>query len=166
MKMVEFSSVGHVAIKTSDIERSLDFYVRQLRFSEMLRLHYSDDSLFLIYLRVTDTQYLELFPHGIGDRAPDRDAVALNHFCLIVDNIDHTLRQIAQAGIALTRELKTGADGNRQAWIEDPDGNRIEIMELASNCMQFEALKGLRAGTKPIVKVTDVPSPKSLAPSG
>jgi lactoylglutathione lyase len=81
MKMVEFSSVGHVAIKTSDIERSLDFYVRQLGFSEMLRLHYSDDSLFLIYLRVTDTQYLELFPYGIGDRAPDRDAVALNHFC-------------------------------------------------------------------------------------
>ena len=38
-----------------------------------------------------------------------------------------------------------GADGNLQAWIEDPDGNRIELMQMDPNNMQSKALKRLRA---------------------
>jgi len=34
-------------------------------------------------------------------------------------------------------------------WIEDPDGNRIEIMEMAPACIQFEAVKRLREGKPP-----------------
>ena len=31
-------------------------------------------------------------------------------------------------------------------WIEDPDGIRIEIMEMAKDCLQYEAIKKLAAG--------------------
>ncbi|MFI5015290.1 MAG: VOC family protein [Hyphomicrobiales bacterium] len=157
--MVDFASIGHVAIKVKDMASSLEFYTVRLGFPEILRLNYSDGSLFLIYLRITDTQYLELFPNGLGDRAPDRDAVAVNHFCLIVDDIEHTAGQLAAAGVALTRPIRTGPDDNRQAWIEDPDGNRIEIMQLAPSAMQFEAVRRVRAGSPPISKTTDVPAP-------
>ena len=34
-------------------------------------------------------------------------------------------------------------------WIEDPDGNRIEIMEMAPDCIQFRAVANLRAGREP-----------------
>ena len=37
-------------------------------------------------------------------------------------------------------------DGNRQAWIEDPDGNRIELMEMAPDSLQLKAVERLRAG--------------------
>lgn len=43
-------------------------------------------------------------------------------------------------GIGLLIEKKTAADGNRQAWIEDPDGNRIELMEMNSASMQLGAI--------------------------
>jgi lactoylglutathione lyase len=41
--------------------------------------------------------------------------------------------------------LKTAVDGNRQAWLEDPDGNRIELMEMAEDSLQLQAIRRLRA---------------------
>ncbi|MGO8189828.1 VOC family protein, partial [Rhizobium leguminosarum] len=45
--------------------------------------------------------------------------------CISIDDMDATAERIQAAGIKLTAEIKPGLDGNRQAWIEDPDGNRI-----------------------------------------
>lgn len=38
-----------------------------------------------------------------------------------------------------------GLDRNRQCWIEDPDGNRLEFMQMAADAMQREAIQRLRA---------------------
>jgi lactoylglutathione lyase len=51
---------------------------------------------------------------------------------------------LAERGVPLFRPLKRGADGNRQAWIEDPDGNRIELMEMAPDGLQARAVQRLR----------------------
>lgn len=152
--MVRFASLAHVALKTRDIEKSLAFYTGQLGMPEMLRLLFDDGSLFLIYLRITDDQYLELFPDGVGDRAPGRDAVAVNHFCLRVEDIERSVADLEAAGVTITREIRTGPDGNRQAWIEDPDGNRIELMEMAAGCLQFQAVQAIAAGKQPIHQAT------------
>ena len=42
-----------------------------------------------------------------------------------------------------------GVDGNRGMWVTDPDGNRIEIMEMAPDCAQYEAIKAMRNGGPP-----------------
>jgi hypothetical protein len=44
-----------------------------------------------------------------------------------------------------SRLIKTGADNNRQAWIQDPDGNRIELMEMVPGALQFKAIKEMHA---------------------
>lgn len=59
--MQGISGIGHVAIKVRDVEKTLRFYRDSLGFREMLRLFHDDGSLFLVYLRITDTQYLEIF---------------------------------------------------------------------------------------------------------
>ena len=138
-----FTSLGHVAIRVKDVARSLAFYVGKLGFAEMFRLHRDNGDLWLIYIRITDGQYLEVFPDAAGERAADRSANGLNHFCLTVGDMNDVLRQMEQAGIRLSQELKIGPDGNRQAWIEDPDGNRIEMLEMAPHCMQSEAIDRL-----------------------
>jgi catechol 2,3-dioxygenase-like lactoylglutathione lyase family enzyme len=139
--------IGHVAIRVKDIERTLAFYVGKLGFSEMMRLD-RDGRLWLLYLRITDTQYLEVFPEAEGDRAPPREANGLNHLCLEVDDIDTAVADLEAAGVPLTSPRKQGADGNLQAWIEDPDGNRIELMQMASDSLQAKAIARLRgAGT-------------------
>jgi lactoylglutathione lyase len=145
MAQLGLLGIGHVALKVADIERSLEFYRDRLAFDEIMRLNHDDGRLWLVYLRVTDTQFLELFPGGEGDRAPGRDATAVNHFCLESADLDATASALRAAGIALTVQPKTGADRNRQCWIEDPDGNRIEFMQMMPDAMQFEAIRRLRA---------------------
>jgi lactoylglutathione lyase len=138
------NSIGHVAIRVKDIDRTLDFYVGKLGFERMMHLD-RDGRLWLIYLRITDDQYLEVFPEAEGDHAPDAEANGLNHFCLIVDDIEVVLAQLAATGVPLFRPKKLGPDGNIQAWIQDPDGNRIELMQMAPDGMQADAIKRLKA---------------------
>jgi lactoylglutathione lyase len=141
--------LAHVAIKVTDLDRSLDFYINKLGFPEMLRLHKDDGSTWLVYLRITDDQYLEVFPGAENDRAPGWDANGMNHMCLSVEDIDAVVKRIEAAGIALLLPLKLAVDGNRQAWIEDPDGNRIELMEMDADSLQLKAIARLRHDAVP-----------------
>jgi lactoylglutathione lyase len=141
--------LAHVAIKVTDLDRSLDFYVNRLGFPEMMRLKKEDGSTWLVYLRITDDQYLEVFPGAETERAPGWNANGMNHMCLAVEDIDAVVQRIEDAGIALLLPLKLAADGNRQAWIEDPDGNRIELMEMDPNSLQLKAIARLRREAQP-----------------
>ena len=144
MAALGLTGIGHVALKVSDINRSLAFYRDRLGFQEMMHLDRDDGSLWLVYLRITDTQFLELFPGGKGEEAPGPDRTAINHFCLETADLDATANALRAAGITLTVEPKMGLDGNRQCWIADPDGNRIEFMQMGPASMQADAIRRLR----------------------
>jgi lactoylglutathione lyase len=142
--MLTVSSIAHVAIKVKDIDRSLDFYINRLGFAEMLRLE-RDGRLWLIYLRITDSQYLEIFPEGEGERAAEREAVGYNHMCFEVPDIEATMRELDAIGVPTIRPKIKAADGNWQTWIEDPDGHRIELMQMDADSLQLKAIERLRA---------------------
>jgi lactoylglutathione lyase len=144
--MAAFSNFGHLALKVRDLEKSVQFY-EKLGFPEFLRLTEEDGSSWIVYIKFDDNLYLELFPGGT-DKV-DQQATGTNHLCLTVDDIEETARHLATVGIPLTAPLdpkRRGVDNNRGMWIEDPDGNRIEIMEMAPNCIQWAAVKQLKAG--------------------
>jgi lactoylglutathione lyase len=142
---MKFESLAHVAIRVADVDKSLAFYAK-LGIVEMFRLHRDNGGLWLVYLRITDDQYLEVFPEATNVEAHDPMSNGLNHFCLEVADIEESLRELGELGIPLHMPLKTGADRNIQAWIKDPDGNRIELMQMAPNRMQAEAIVKLSAG--------------------
>jgi lactoylglutathione lyase len=142
--MLTVSSIAHVAIRVKDIGPSLDFYVNRLGFKEMMRLE-RDGRLWLVYLRITDDQYLEIFPEGTGGPAPKHDIVGYNHLCLGVDDIDRAVSELGNAGIPLHQAKKMGADNNWQAWIVDPDGHRIELMQMSADSMQLKAIAKMKA---------------------
>lgn len=146
--MDTITGYGHVAIKVKNLDASLAFYRDTLGFPEMLRLRKDDGTVWLIYLRITDQHYIEIFPGAENDRAPGWNANGVNHMCLTVTDLEATTRQIKDAGIVLTKDIQAGRDGNRQAWIEDPDGNRIELMEMTPDCLQYQAIRRL-GGTVP-----------------
>ena len=143
MAALGLTGIGHVALKVADINRSLAFYRDRLGFQEMMHLDRDDGSLWLVYLRITDTQFIELFPGG-EDEAAGPDRTAINHFCLETADLDATANALRAAGITLTVEPKMGLDGNRQCWIADPDGNRIEFMQMGSASMQADAIRRLQ----------------------
>ena len=137
------TGIGHLAIRARDLDTVLGFYTATLGFEEMFRLNNDDGSLMLVYVRVTDQQFLEFFPNGTGEKPP-RGTVGYDHLCLTVADIEATLADLARRGVPLDRGLQTGRDGNRQAWIVDPEGNRIELMEMSATSQQAQALARLR----------------------
>ncbi len=154
--MQPFTSLGHINLKVIDLEASIDFYSK-LGFPEFLRLTQNDGKAWIVYLRITDELYIELLPGGKG-RAGDQQATGLNHLCLTTPDIEMTVRELTKVGVPLTSPLdpsKRGVDRNRGCWITDPDGNRIEIMEMAPNCVQYDAI----AAWKKTGKATSVLAP-------
>jgi lactoylglutathione lyase len=141
--MEGIKSIGHIALRVTDIDRSLAFYVGGMGFEEMFRLD-RDGELWIVYLRVTDEQFIELFPGGKGDRAPDAETIGYNHLCLEVDDLDAVIARLAERGVSLSRPKKVAADGNAQAWVKDPDGHRIELMQLLPGCLHIQAIERLR----------------------
>ena len=73
------------------------------------------------------------------------DAIANRNVHNAIDDLDAESARLASVGIELTSQITTGLDGNLGAWIADPEGNRIELMEMAPNCIQFQAIKALKA---------------------
>ncbi len=144
MPFTPIKAIAHWALKVKDLDASLKFYRDTLGFNEMMRLYTEGGETWLVYLRVTDSQFVELFPEGVGERAPSMDIVAINHICLEVESVDEAAASLRKLGIQLTAEPKLGLDGNRQAWFEDPDGNRIELMQMLPGNMQEEAIERLR----------------------
>lgn len=144
MPFTTIKAIAHWALKVKDLDAALNFYRDTLGFAEMMRLHKDNGDTWLVYLRITDTQFVELFPEGVGSCAPDKDAVAVNHICLEVESVDEAAASLRTLGIKLTTDPKLGLDGNRQAWFEDPDGNRIELMQMLPGNMQEEAIKRLK----------------------
>ncbi|WP_425988879.1 VOC family protein [Ensifer sp. R-19] len=149
-----FEGFTHVALKVHDLDAQLSFYERVMGFREMFRLPNEDGSVFLVYLRINDRQYLELFPGAIGEHAPNPAARGYQHICLEVADVDATVETLRARGarMCLWRNdlsgiyevngtaITMGRDGNRQSWIKDPEGNRIELMELNLAGMQYGAM--------------------------
>ena len=88
----------------------------------------------LIYLHVGGDRFVEVFPNG---PAPDPARKgSFMHLCLLTDDLRSDVERFRAAGITIDREPQLGLDYNLQAWIHDPDGNAIELMQLSEESPQ------------------------------
>ncbi len=125
------TGIGHVAFRVTRLDRALDFYCGKLGFREAFRLdREGEPSPWIVYIQVAPGHFIELFPGAerVGPQ-PGRDA-GYNHFCLLVDDLAVTLEELGRRGLAITGGPRQGLDLNYQYWITDPDGNRIELMQI------------------------------------
>ncbi len=139
------TSLGHLNLRVADLDAMAHFYRDQVGFQEMTRLKRDNGDTWLIYLRITDDQYLELMTGAETTMAPPDGPAGVTHFCFTIDDLDVEKARLSAAGIEMTTPITRGRDGNRGAWIVDPEGNRIELMEMAPDCIQFQAIRALKA---------------------
>lgn len=150
------TDLGHTALRVRDLEQALAFYAR-LGIHEAFRLHDDDGSLLLVYVHVGGDRFLELFPgdapragasrgeaRGEAQGAPQRETSegSFMHLCLLCDDLLPLVERLRAEGVAIEREVTTGLDGNLQAWVRDPDGNAIELMQLVEDSPQRRVARG------------------------
>src|SRR4051794_30187723 len=127
------TDLAHTAFAVHDVDASLAFY-EKLGLRESFRLNHPDGSLMLVYLYVGGDRFLELFP---GGPEPDAQRVhSFRHICLRSDDLRADVERLRLQGIAIEIEPKLGLDDNLQAWVRDPDGNAIELMQLSDDSPQ------------------------------
>ena len=127
------SDLGHAAFAAHVVEKTLAFY-RMLGVEEAFRLHHDDGSLMLVYLHVAGDRFIEVFP---GGPEPDPERVqSFMHICLLTGDLEMLVEHLRGEGVEIDREPVEGLDGNLQAWVRDPDGNAIELMQLVEDSPQ------------------------------
>lgn len=110
-----------------------------LSIHEAIRLHNPDGSLMLVYLHIGGDRFIELFP--VSDEAsrselPADPPLGFSHICLQSDDLHGDVEALQAQGIKFDIEPTLGLDHNWQAWLRDPDGHRIELMQLSEESLQ------------------------------
>ena len=131
--------LSHVAIRTRDILESVRYYTEVLGLQEAFRMHGEDGRLATVYLYLAPGQYLELFAGGSREGISGPDVIGPCHLCLMTENIEASYAAVRQAGGPLDTEIKRGKSRCLMFWTHDPDGTRIEMMEMPPESMQAQA---------------------------
>jgi lactoylglutathione lyase len=122
------SKFMYIGIRVTDLERSIDFYTNILGMKvsgrskieqtkgETVGLQTEKDGFTLeLNYYEKDSPYNTKYVVGEG----------LDHLAFKVDDLDKALEEAKKAGHRTILQMK--ADGGRWAYIEDPDGNWIEL---------------------------------------
>ncbi|GHV37955.1 hypothetical protein AGMMS49546_07340 [Spirochaetia bacterium] len=140
------TGIGHSAIRARDLELTTAFYRDVLGLKEAFRMMKDDGSgVGTIYLYIAPSQFLEIFADGIEEFTPGPKTIGHAHICYEVDSIAAFQEEIRAKGAPIDIERKLGKSRCIQCWTHDPDGNRIEIMELPPESLQAQANKRLAA---------------------
>ena len=132
---------GHVAFRVRDVEASIDWYARAFGARELYRANRDDGTVQLVYVSLAPEQTIELFPGGKNPIEPPADPLGYAHTCLLVDDLDGMLAHLATMNVVPAQPPRTGRAGQKLAFVEDLDGNRLELMEIPPDSAIYEGAR-------------------------
>jgi catechol 2,3-dioxygenase-like lactoylglutathione lyase family enzyme len=139
MEIAMITGLSHACFTVSDLAKSVAFYRDGLGLEEAFDLNIPSANLKGVYLRVGGRTFIELFQ---GDPVQTPPNATYKHICLEVDDIERTAGEIRSRGVEVG-DIKLGSDQSYQAWITDPDGNRIELHQFTAESLQVKAIERL-----------------------
>jgi len=116
-------ALAHVCFTVRDLDASLAFYRDVLGLRQVFDFVNEAGERFGVYLHVAGRSFVELFRGEALPRAPGQ---SFQHFCLEVEDVAAAVEVIRAKGVEVT-DPALGSDRSWQAWLSDPDGNRIEL---------------------------------------
>jgi lactoylglutathione lyase len=134
--------IAHIAFQVSDLAKAQAFYGGLLGYEDAFRLYKEDGTTRLVYFKVNDRQYIEIFP-GLPPDQDDR----LSHIAFETTNLEVLRLYLAEKGVQVPDKVNKGQDGNLNFTVKDPDGHRVEFVQYQPGSMQMKA-KGSYLGTK------------------
>jgi catechol 2,3-dioxygenase-like lactoylglutathione lyase family enzyme len=121
--------LAHLCIHSPDLQATEAFYRDVLGCGIQFEFR-KKEKRFGFYIDLGNRTFLEVFE---GPTAGEGD---IRHLALEVDDLDGTIRHAASKGIAVG-EKKLGNDQSWQAWLEDPNGVKIELHEYTDESLQL-----------------------------
>jgi glyoxylase I family protein len=124
--------LAHINIGSHDLKASEDFYCNVLGFEKTFEF-IKDGELFGFYASAGNTTFIEVFSQ---EKKESSGPTLLHHICLEVEDLDGAITEIRSKGWEIS-DKKLGGDNSWQAWIADPSGVPIELMQYTKESSQF-----------------------------
>jgi lactoylglutathione lyase len=124
----------HTMIRVRDLDKSLDFYTRLLGMTQLRRNDFPGGKFTLAFVGYggeADHTVIEL-THNWDQEEPYDLGTGFGHVAIGVPDIYATCERLEAEGVAVPRPPGPMKHGTTViAFIEDPDGYKIELIERA-----------------------------------
>lgn len=138
--------LAHICLFTDQLDAMIAFYRDVLGFPVKFTMKNDDGFAFGYYFATGDVTFVEIFDQrgavkqwgGEVRLMRSNHEAHLRHFCFEVEGLEALVAKLTQLGIEV-RPIAVGMDNSKQAWIKDPDGNDIELMEYTPKSLQLSA---------------------------
>ena len=127
--------LNHVGVAVADMDESIAFYTETMGYEEAFRVTNDADEPFLVYLRVSESTFVEL------TRANENTQPGLSHFGVQVADME-SVKAMYEGRGAEPSETRRGSTQAILSNIFDPQGVRIELSEYPPDSLQGQALAG------------------------
>lgn len=120
---MKLSSIHHIAIIVSDVEKAKEFYVQKLGF-EVIRENYREEcDDWKLDLRVDEHTELEIFVEkNPPKRVSHPEACGLRHLAFRVGSIDETVKELESLRIECEPIRFDTYTGDKMTFFHAPDG--------------------------------------------
>jgi len=124
----------HASIRTSNIDKSITFYDKFLGLKLLRKGEIPQNNAEIAFLRDPEgkgaTLELTFYRNQKNFVQADYEERLFDHLAFEVKNIEATLNAMRKEDVTITDEpFKLGFSGPLIAFVEDPDGTLIELIE-------------------------------------
>ena len=116
-------------IRVKDVDKSMDFYTKVLnmKFDHKKRL---DDCWLYFLTDEENTCQIELTQNDDTPENGYENGTCFGHFAFAVESLEEFTKKLHDAGYEYLYEpFDLNGKGSKIAFVKDPDGNEIELIE-------------------------------------
>lgn len=124
----------HTSIRSSDMDRSIDFYTRVIGLKLLSRREIPQNNAEIVFLQDPEGKgaklELTLYRNQKKFIQADYENRLFDHLAFEIKNMDDMISVMRREKVTITDEpFKLTSTGPLIAFIEDPDGTLIELIE-------------------------------------
>jgi lactoylglutathione lyase len=125
---------GHTSIRTSNMDRSIDFYTKLMGLKLLSRHEIKQTNAEIAFLQDPEGKgaKLELTYYRNQKKfiQADYEDRLFDHIAFEIGDMDKTISKLRSEKVTITDEpYRLGSAGPLIAFVEDPDGTLIELIE-------------------------------------
>ena len=129
--MLSLKGIHHIAIITSDYEKSKRFYTEILGFKIDSEVNREERQSFKLDLSLNGDYVIELFSFpNPPKRASRPESTGLRHLSFKVDNIEEAISELIKQGVQPEPIRIDELTGKKFTFFSDPDDLPLELYEV------------------------------------
>lgn len=122
----------HTCLNVSNIDRSIEFYTKQIGLQFVSRREVKQNNAEIAFLQDKDGGAIELTYWR--DKKELKEGDNFDHIALAVDDLRKAIDELKANGVTIAMEpFSLSGSSSEIAFIKDPDGNWLELIEEAGS---------------------------------